>query len=73
MLGTPVEPPAPLRAGDFGADVARLQVLLDLPADGVFGPDTQAAVVLFQQDNDLPADGVVGAKTWAALRADDEC
>jgi peptidoglycan hydrolase-like protein with peptidoglycan-binding domain len=52
--------------------VRSLQYLLDahgasLPADGVFGAKTTAAVAAFQRAHRLTADGVVGAQTWAAL------
>ena len=40
---------------------------LGVAADGVFGPNTQAAVVTFQRSRALAADGVVGPQTWAAL------
>ncbi len=57
-----------LRLGSVpGADVAWLQERLGVPADGQFGPRTQAAVVAFQADQGLLADGVVGPATWRAL------
>ena len=38
-------------------------------ADGTFCPQTEAAVVAFQQDNGLAPDGIVGPETAAALNA----
>jgi peptidoglycan hydrolase-like protein with peptidoglycan-binding domain len=54
--------------------VRSLQYLLDahgakVPADGVFGVKTEAALVAFQRTHHLTVDGVAGAKTWAALIA----
>jgi g-D-glutamyl-meso-diaminopimelate peptidase len=34
------------------------------PVDGVFGPQTQRAVISFQRDNGLTPDGIVGPITW---------
>jgi len=36
--------------------------------DGKYGPNTEAAVKKFQQDNNLQVDGIVGSKTLQALR-----
>ena len=52
--------------------VKLLQELLNsrgesLMIDGVFGPQTNAAVRRFQRRKKMVVDGVVGPKTWAAL------
>lgn len=64
----------PLRQGDFGADVQRLQQALArhgffTDVDGQFGPDTRAKLVQFQRAKGLNADGVANAATWRALEA----
>jgi peptidoglycan hydrolase-like protein with peptidoglycan-binding domain len=50
-----------------GALVKVLQRRLRLPVDGVFGPQTRAAVKRFQRARGLYPDGVVGPQTWRAL------
>ena len=55
------------RVRSRGAHVRRLQRLLHIPADGVFGPQTSRAVKRFQRAHGLVADGVVGPATWSAL------
>jgi len=62
-----------LRVGSRGPQVAQLQRALAAKgfspgaADGVFGPNTQRAVMSFQRAHGLSVDGVVGPHTWAAL------
>ncbi|NJN85034.1 MAG: peptidoglycan-binding protein [Leptolyngbyaceae cyanobacterium SL_7_1] len=43
---------------------------LDGAVDGIFGAETQAAVIEFQQTHNLSADGVVGPATWNVLFQD---
>lgn len=63
----PIKMPRTLRRGDTGEDVKKLQRLLGVTADGIFGPATEAHVRRLQQTKRLAADGVVGPQTWAAL------
>jgi len=63
-----------LQIGSRGGDVKILQGGLNgigypLVADGIFGPQTDAAVRRFQSDRGLRVDGVVGPQTWKALVA----
>lgn len=58
-----------LRTGDRGVAVIALQQALGVPADGVFGPVTAAAVTQFNSGHGLPAEAVVSPATWAALGA----
>lgn len=69
----PAEPV--LRPGSTSPAVTTLQQHLltagaKLNADGVFGPKTRQAVVLFQKAAGLTPDGIVGPKTWASLKGD---
>jgi peptidoglycan hydrolase-like protein with peptidoglycan-binding domain len=65
--------PWPLvRQGNRDHPVKTLQYLLrargrNLAVDGIFGPDTNAAVRAFQQQKGLAVDGIVGPNTWSAL------
>jgi peptidoglycan hydrolase-like protein with peptidoglycan-binding domain len=38
-----------------------------IAVDGIFGPQTDAAVRSFQQSRGLAVDGIVGPNTWTAL------
>jgi GH24 family phage-related lysozyme (muramidase) len=62
-----------LRRDSRGDDVVRLQRALaaaglQVVADGIFGPGTEATVKRFQSARQLVADGIVGPLTWKALR-----
>ncbi|UBF29823.1 peptidoglycan-binding protein (plasmid) [Kovacikia minuta CCNUW1] len=35
--------------------------------DGIYGEESQAAIVQFQELADLRMDGIVGAETWRAM------
>jgi Transglycosylase-like domain/Putative peptidoglycan binding domain len=52
---------------DRGDAVRRIQRALGVPADGVFGPQTEHAVRRFQRRKGLVADGIVGPQTRGAL------
>lgn len=68
-----------LKQGSSGQEVRTLQSLLKealeiahsdfslTNIDGVFGTNTQTAVIKFQKSNNLTTDGVVGAVTWKEL------
>lgn len=58
---------ATLRRGSTGDAVKQMQQKLGIPADGDFGPGTEAAVRKWQAENGLAADGIVGPKTLAKL------
>lgn len=55
------------KTGSRGESVRRIQRMLGLSADGVFGEKTAAAVRVFQQAAGLVADGIVGPATLARL------
>lgn len=68
-------PPAPaavfmltrtLKKGMSGPDVKRVQQLVRVKADGIFGPDTEKAVKAWQRSKHLTPDGIFGPKSAAA-------
>jgi peptidoglycan hydrolase-like protein with peptidoglycan-binding domain len=52
-----------LRKGSKGKWVERVQKALQIHVDGDFGPQTEAAVMAFQEANGLTRDGIVGRNT----------
>jgi hypothetical protein len=56
-----------LAYGDTDSAVAELQRALKIPADGIFGPQTRAAVKAFQKAHGLLPTGKVDVKTWLKL------
>lgn len=56
-----------LRQGARGQDVAEMQRVLGVDADGVFGPATDRALREWQRANNLTADGVAGPRTFRAM------
>ena len=72
-------PGAPVRLGDRGEPVLRIQAMLNRisrdypaipkvqPVDGIFGESTEQAVTKFQQVFSLTPDGIVGSATWYKL------
>jgi peptidoglycan hydrolase-like protein with peptidoglycan-binding domain len=61
-------PPAHvLHVGSHGPLVRRLQRLIGVRADGLFGPHTRHAVERFQRRHHLAVSGRVGRRTWGAL------
>lgn len=69
----PVHPCPTLAQGARGPSVTDLQTRLRAQGfnpgaiDGIFGPNTKAAVMAFQKSKGLVQDGIVGVKTWTAL------
>lgn len=56
-----------LKKGSIGDEVKKLQRLLNITADSIFGSITEEAVKKFQKEHGLTQDGIVGPKTWEAL------
>ncbi|MET0423090.1 MAG: peptidoglycan-binding domain-containing protein [Actinoplanes sp.] len=69
------------RRGDRSMGIAHAQCLLrlwgyPLDTDGIFGPNTERAVLTHQNDCRISVDGVIGPITWTNLHktsASSEC
>ena len=63
-----------LQIGSQGENVRQLQAQLNaqgsnIKVDGIFGEETRAAVIWFQESQSLKPDGIVGPKTTNRLFA----
>jgi hypothetical protein len=72
VVPSPPDPDNPsvrpvLRRGATGEFVREVQTVLNIKADGIFGPLTEEAVRKFQKARKLTVDGIVGPVTWRAL------
>jgi peptidoglycan hydrolase-like protein with peptidoglycan-binding domain len=56
-----------LRRGMKGNDVKKMQKILGIAADGIFGFGTASAVKKWQRANGLTPDGIVGPRTQAKM------
>lgn len=65
---TPIPPQAIWRVGSTGDKVREIQKVVGVAADGVFGPQTEAAVRQWQSNLGLPSDGIWGPQTEEATR-----
>lgn len=68
--GTESEAPSNgiVKEGNSGSIVLAIQRLLgNVKLDGIFGENTKAAVLDFQEKRNLEKDGIVGSKTWEEL------
>lgn len=63
-----------LRPGMSGTDVMKIQAMLKKlgyyngAPDGIFGPNTQQAVIAFQRNYGLTPDGIIGPNTYNAMQ-----
>lgn len=56
-----------IKKGARGVPVRYIQFRVGTSIDGIFGPDTESKVKVWQKNNKLSADGIVGPNTWAKL------
>jgi peptidoglycan hydrolase-like protein with peptidoglycan-binding domain len=71
-MSDPIQPWPLVSQGSKNHPVPTLQYLLrarghSVTVDGIFGPQTEAAVRAFQTAKHLAVDGIVGPQTWSAL------
>lgn len=62
------DPAVLLRIGSTGDEVAKVQEIVGVEPDGLFGPVTENAVKKYQRANRLAPDGIVGPLTAKAMK-----
>ena len=72
IMSGSISPWPVVKSGSNGHPVKTLQYLLrahghSVVVDGVFGPQTEAAVKAFQTSHAVAADGIVGPMTWVPV------
>lgn len=67
MVEQPMFTGPTLHQGASGTMVQQLQQSLGITSDGIFGPQTAAAVKAYQAKNGLKVDGIVGPATMKSL------
>ena len=50
-----------------GKDIERIQAVLGVAIDGIYGPITERAVRNYQSSHRLTVDGIVGPRTWGHM------
>lgn len=56
--------PPTIQLGSKGNDVKRWQYIVGSKPDGIFGPITRQATIIWQKNRGLKVDGIVGPITW---------
>lgn len=51
----------------MAAQIMLSDVCYNITQDGIFGPETHAAILYFQDKYNLSCDGIIGPNTWNAL------
>ena len=51
----------------MAAQIMLSRVCYNITQDGIFGPETHAAILYFQDNHNLSCDGLIGPNTWNAL------
>jgi hypothetical protein len=61
------------RIGSQGATVVKIQNIVGVRPDGIFGAETDRGVRIFQAQNNLVVDGIVGKNTLTAMGLLNDC